>query len=87
MAFSILFKANGLLALGLLSFCSMREQRSEREKHWQTGAQGVRKIGDELGEGDASVKRCRAGARSAGRGLNMGNGSIEYTYCQVIVPQ
>jgi hypothetical protein len=87
MAFSILLKTNGLLALCLLPFCSVREQRSAKEKPWRAGERGVRKTGDEVGESDASAMSCRARAKSKGRRRNMGNGSIESTYCQVIVPQ
>ncbi len=87
MGFCNFFKTNGLLARGLLSFCSVREQSNVREKRWQKGERGVRKTVDEAEESDASVMRCRAVARSTGRGRNMANGSINSTYCQVIVPE
>ena len=83
----IFSKTNGLLALVLLSFCSVREQQNVWEKHWRQEERRVRKTGDEVGEGDASVMRCRAGARSTERGRNIGNGSIVSNYCQVIVSQ
>jgi hypothetical protein len=60
-------KTNGLPALVLLVFCSVREQRGAEEKHWQIGERGVRKTGTRLGR--AMPAQCAAGREPGRRGV------------------